>query len=423
MLKLLMMKDKKIYVLIIIYILAILLTFPILSRVSSHPDEHQFYFNAFKIMAGEELHNYLHIATTEYALTGFLYIINLFTISGINFPQGDPTAVTFYYGKILGFILYILTAILGGIILQRKDKKLKLRTIIFTLLFFCSIAMFERFIRINSDSFTIFIFLCFVIMSFWQHSQKASVAEMFLLNLMFIFLSSFTNLKALFIIIPLVILNTISPFVWYEKTKPYHGQRLPKLFRLILYGVGIIAGCLILWATLAPKPFNNIKFWYGMKKTIVHGTQFDFDYPSQSHNSATVYAYDLLAYQINTYTLVSILILCITAYAIKKRELFKNFKRIILSQINIANFKEGNFYNMTELILLACFLSYYFGISSRVIHWSRWGAPLGILIIMILSTFIEKLLENIFDQNWRKRNICLYCLLFLSFGYWCQELH
>jgi len=124
--------------LVSIFLLGAGLVLPILSKIPNHPDEHQFYFNAFRIMEGKEPHNYLHVTLAEYALAGFLSVVNLFTSSGVNFPQGDPSLATLYYGKVFGFILYLLAFVLGCLILQRNEKKIKLRTVIFAILYFGS---------------------------------------------------------------------------------------------------------------------------------------------------------------------------------------------------------------------------------------------------------------------------------------------
>ena len=144
-----------------VFLVSLILTLPILINIPSHPDEYQFYNNAFRIMAGKELHNYLHVAVTEYVLTAFLAIVNLITASGVNFPQGDPSLVTFYYGKVFSFIFYILTFILGCLIVQKGAREVKLRTLIFSLFYFSSLGIFERFLRVNSDFMALFLFLNF----------------------------------------------------------------------------------------------------------------------------------------------------------------------------------------------------------------------------------------------------------------------
>lgn len=128
-------------VFILTIIVAIALTIPVFTKVGPHADEHQFYFNAFRIMAGQELHNYLHVALTEYLLAIFFSIVNIVTTSGVNFPQGDPSNATYLYGRVFGLIFYFATFILGIIILQKDEKKLKLRSIIFSILYFGSIGV------------------------------------------------------------------------------------------------------------------------------------------------------------------------------------------------------------------------------------------------------------------------------------------
>ena len=81
---------KNLLVILGILSLVLISTIPILSKIPPHPDEYQFYANAWNIMSGQALQNYLHVAFTEYFLTGFLSVINLITRSGVNFPQGSP---------------------------------------------------------------------------------------------------------------------------------------------------------------------------------------------------------------------------------------------------------------------------------------------------------------------------------------------
>jgi len=390
------------FLLILVFILGVSLTVPILSRIPSHPDEHQFYFNAFKIMAGEELHNYLHVALTEYALATFLSVVNLFTDSGVNFPQGDPSLATLYYGKIFGFVLYILGFIFGALIVQRGESKIRLRTVVFGVLYFSSISLFERFLRVSSDSMMILVFLNFVILSFWMHKNKASVLKFFLLNLAFIFLGTFTNLKSLYMFLPLAVINFVSPFVWYENARDRE-SKLPLVYRLVLYGTGMVVGGVVLWSVFIPKPFDYIRFWYGIKKTIVHGTKFDFDYPSQSFNSWAVYLYDFVVQQIGLPTLLAFGLILFASYRIGKSRIFREVLEEAKNQINLRLLKEGNLYEMTEFILFLSFISYYIGVSTRVVHWSRWGAPLGMLGIMILGTVAEKFITFIHDNREKMR--------------------
>ena len=381
--------DTKLLILAIIVFLAVVLTVPVLSKIPQHPDEYQFYLNAFQMMAGKSLNNYLHVALTEYALTGYLSIINLFTDTGVNFPQGDPSNATYFYGRIYGFILYMTTFLLAAIILQRNESRIKMRTIIFAVLYFGSLGMFERFLRVNSDSTMIFVFLNFVILSLWLHRKRAGISQFFVLNALFLFLGTFTNLKAVFLMFPLLALNTCCPFVCYGD-KEVH---LSKLYRFIMYGFGIVTVAVFLWVIFMPKPFDYIKFWYGIKQTIVHGSAFDFDYPSQARNSGVVYIYDLLAEYFGFTAVGSILVLAVIAYLAKGKALVHDLVAGVKSQLKLEHLFDGNLYKATEVIIFMSFIFYYIGVSSRTIHWSRWGAPLGITAFIFISTPLEKLVE------------------------------
>ena len=94
--------------------------------------------------------------------------------------------------------------------------------------------------------------------------------------------------------VPLVLINFILPFFVY-KYQTSSSDQLSKLYKIILYGFILPASVLVLWAIFMPKPFNYIKYWYSIEKTIVHGTKFDFDYPGQSFGSWKVYIFDLFA--------------------------------------------------------------------------------------------------------------------------------
>lgn len=412
--------ETNLITLIVILIAAILLTVPVLSKIPLHPDEHQFYLNAFSIMGGKELHNYLHVALTEYFLAGFYLIVNVFTNSGVNFPQGEPTAATYYYGHVWGAILYFLAFLFGALIIQKRESKLKIRTIFFAILYFGSVAMFERFIRINSDSFMIIVFLNFLIISLWQHLHKPSLIEMFILNALFIFLGTFTNLKSLFMFLPLVVINTLAPILWYEKKRKLYKEdlTLSQIYRIFLYIVGIIAICIFLWSWLIPKPFSVIKFWYTLKNTIVQGTTFDFNYPTVAFKSWLVYLYDLLVYQIGLYPLLCVIAFFVISIIKKKKTLFAHFWLRIKEQLDLTNIKEGKLYKSTELLIFISFIFYYFGISMRVIHWSRWGAPLGFLTIVLLSFLLEMIFEFVFTNLEKAQQYLLAFLPVLLFVVW-----
>src|SRR3989338_8315571 len=144
---------------IVVVLLSLILVVPILENIGPHPDEYQFYSNAWSIMAGKQLANFLHVAVTEYALTGFLLIVNLLTKSGVNFPQGAPSWVTYYYGRVFGLILYLATFVVSLLILNKGEKRLKPRVVFFAVLYFGSLGVFERFLRVNSDSMSVFVAL------------------------------------------------------------------------------------------------------------------------------------------------------------------------------------------------------------------------------------------------------------------------
>ena len=77
--------SKNLALLILSFVLGMALTIPVFTKVPPHADEHQFYFNAFSIMGGEALQNYVHVAFTEYLLAAFFTVVNMFTVSGVNF--------------------------------------------------------------------------------------------------------------------------------------------------------------------------------------------------------------------------------------------------------------------------------------------------------------------------------------------------
>ena len=397
---------------------ALILTVPVISKIPLHPDEHQFYLNAFSILKGKELHNYLHVATTEYTLAGFLLVANLLSNSGVNFPQGEPTEVTFFFGHMMGAVLYFVTFALGVIILQKREKEIKLRTVLFAILYFGSIGMFERFIRVNSDSFSIFIFFNFVILSLWQNLHKPSIIEMFLLNTLFIFLGTFTNLKSLYLLIPFVTVNTSASFLWYERAKKKDDLSLSRVYRFILYVVGICAVTIILWGVFVPKPFDSRKFWYTLKNTIIQGTEFDFSYPSLSYKSGLMYVYDLLVYQIGFNAVFASALAFFIVLLKKGKRLWTFLWSKTKGQINLDYIKEGQVYKITEILLLASFVIYYVGVSTRVVHWSRWGAPFGIIAIMLLSVLFEKLIEFAFDFSKKSKYFLPIVFFYSIFFVW-----
>ena len=131
------MKEKKSLIPLVIFFCIGFILFcviPLLPNIQAHPDEHQFFNNAWSIMSGKALHNYIHVALTEYLLAFFLSFINMIIRSGVNFPQGDPSLVTYFFGRVFGLILWLLTYLLGVYLLQKGDKNIKPRIVFFTIL-------------------------------------------------------------------------------------------------------------------------------------------------------------------------------------------------------------------------------------------------------------------------------------------------
>lgn len=377
-------------VILIIFLVATILAFvvPLLPNIPGHPDEHQFYNNAWSIMGGKKLHNYLHVAVTEYLLAFYLSFVNAVFPSGVNFPQGYPTAATYFYGRIFGLMLWLLTYIVSVIILQKDKKIIQPRIIFFTILYFGSIGLFERFIRVNSDSMAIFVVLNYVLISFIFHRKKSTPFRFFVLNLIFVFLVSFTNLKALYMALPIFVLNSIVPFVWYEK-KSDDEPRLPAFYRLIMYSLGVLFGSVVLWYLLIPKPIDVRTFWMELKHATVASVRHDYQYPGLAHKSWLVYLYDLFVYQVGITQSAVIGVILLWASFAGKKPFFIKIKERLKSQMSTTHYKDGNAYLNTEIILLAILILYYIGLSSVPIHWSRWGAPLGFFFILIISPVLE----------------------------------
>ena len=409
---------KYIFLLFVITIfVALVLTVPVFTKVSPHADESQFYFNAFRIMEGKELNNYFHVAVTEYFLAAFFSIVNIITGPGVNFPQGDPSLATYYWARYFGFIFYFVTFLLGIVILQKKDKAIKLRSVIFSILYFGSIGIFERFFRVNSDSTLVFVYLNYVILSLWMHKNKASNMKFLLLNLAFIFFGSFTNLKFLYLSVPLVLINIILPFFVYQY-KTSEDQQLPKIYKFILYSMVLVLGVVVLWAIFIPKPFNALVYWYSIKRLTLYGTKFDFEFPGQAYGSWKVYIFDLFAEYIGFNVVLAGLLFILVAYKYTNKKLFEGFSNKFKSMFDLSLIKEGDLYHLTELILFLSFMAYYVGISMNVIHWSRWGVPLGILGIMLISVFFEKIIENLIKyRNDRFKNTAALFLITVLLAY------
>lgn len=444
--------QNSLFILFLILIV-LALTLPILTQIPPHPDEYQFFANAFSIMNGKELANYLHVAFTEYALTGFLTLVNVFTRSGVNFPQGSPSLVTIYYGRVFGLLLYFLTYFLGLLIVQKGDREIKLRAVFYSIFYFSSLGIFERFFRVNSDSMMVFLFANYFVLSIFLNRRKAPLYYFFLVNALFLFALSFTNLKTLYLALPLLIINTVNPLFLYPREAGENRQigrisrflphfvflinlaailalfifkfkfsellipfiifnglnpalwprdatekferSLLTVYKAVLYALGLISGVLYLWSVFIPKPFNAHNFWYQVKNTIVFGTEFDFDYPGQSYRSWLVYLYDLLVEYLGVASLLILALLILAVFKIHGLNFFKEKVKKLVKTNFLENVKRGDLSPATEPILILCFLAYYVGISARVVHWSRWGVPLGFIFIILMGILAEKLFYKV----------------------------
>jgi|GEM_PF-3529014 hypothetical protein len=440
-----------------VFLASLIMTIPILINIPAHPDEYQFYFNAFRIMSGKELHNYLHVAVTEYVLTAFLAIINLVTASGVNFPQGDPSLVTFYYGRVFGFVFYIATFILGCLIVQKGEKEIRLRTLIFSLFYFSSLGIFERFLRVNSDFMALFIFLNFFYISVILHKKKSPLYYFFLVNLLFLFLLSFSNLKSIYLALPIFIINTLLPIIWYKDDENTEGEITKKyrfrailtnltfitnllfvlissftnfakfiylavpvlvlnsvnpflwvmkstkrvvmpylsIYKIMIYSLGLAGGVVLLWYLLMPQPFNYRNFWYAIKHTTIWSSIIDVDYPDQSHNSWIFYLYDTLVEYLGLAQFMVILFIFGLGRILAGNGFLKDLLRPFKDQLNLTYLKEGDLFAVSDILLSLCLVFFYLGVSSRVVHWSRWGVPLGFLLMIILSVVLEKVILGI----------------------------
>ena len=399
--------------------LFLFLVIPLLPHISGHPDEHQFFNNAWSIMAGKPLHNYIHVAFTEYLLAGYLTFVNMFTDSGVNFPQGTPGIVAYYYGRIFGLLLWLGTYIAGVCLLMKGKSKISSSALFFTVLLFGSIGMFERFMRVNSDSLVIFVVLSYLLFSINAHYKNLRPLAFFFLNLGFVFLISFTNLKALYMIIPLLALNTILPFL-YER-KRISTPEVPAFFRALLYSAGVVLGSVMLWVAFIPKPHNVANFWYSVKQTTVASVNFDYQYPGLAHKSWLVYLYDLFAHQIGFSQIAAIVIFAAVAFYFGRSRLRKALLERWKKQMAWQNFTSGNIYGSLELIIFVMALCYYLGISSVVIHWSRWAAPLGFLVIMLTASKLGFIFDWLITNERNRRQTIYLILPLLLFLAWSVQ--
>lgn len=475
--------NKNLAIILFICFCSFALTYPFLSKIPPHPDENQFNTNAFRILNGQVLANYLHVALTEYLLAAFFAIVNIFTMPGSNFPQGSPDLVTFYWGRVFGLILYFVTFLLGSLIVQKGEKEVKLRTVLFALLYFGSLGVFERFLRVNSDSMTVFVFVNFFLVSLALHKKKAPLYYFFLDNLFFLFLLSFSNIKSLYLAIPLLVLNTICPILWYEQEEkdspvvlprfyglaaqaifflnviflaigsftkwslihlslpvvvanslnPYlwiPGQNRSKngtgknLYKIILYGLGLAVGAVFLWTIFMPLPFDARQFYYQVKSTIIYGTIYDTEYTTQADHSGRVYLYDLFVEYVGLLQLAVIVALVILAYKwLGRKVLTQEFKASLDGVLQLKILKSGDLYLWTEVVLILSFITYYLGVSLRVIHWSRWGIPMGMIALMLLSFLLERIIFLVRPHLARfRRGKLLVGILFFVAVSWATRL-
>lgn len=402
----------------LILLFALIITVPYLQYIMPHPDEHQFFLNAWGIMEGKGLHNFLHIALTEYILTAFLLLVNLFVPSGIGFPQRDLSLAAYFFGRVLGLGIYFFTFLLGAILLQKTDKKLNWRTVIFAVLYFGSLGVFERSLRINSDITSVIVALIYLIFSLWLHRKRANTFSFFLNDAVFVFLSSFTNLKALYLIFPITAVNIVSCW-FYEKGRP--AKRLPWLIRFISYGVGVVLVGIIGWWVFIPRPLPVKTFWYSIKNATVEGVSWDYEYPGQSHRSWLMYAFDLVFEYIGLPTFLLIVGIFILASKLDLRSLLGFIvQRTPITQIkgNILSYLGENLTKLSGFWLFLCFVSYYIGASRTVVHWSRWGVPLGIIFFIIVSPLLEKALLIIKNKLGVSTFLFSIIIVFVFFASW-----
>ena len=394
--------------------LFLVITFPVIGNILPHPDEYQFFLNAWSIMGGKQLQNFLHVALTEYVLTGYLLFMNVFTKTGVNFPQGDPSPVTYYYGRLFGLGLLLLNFLVAALIVQKGERRLRLRTLIFAVLYFGSLGIFERYMRINSDSMSVFVVLNYMLLSFVFHRRRLSPWRFLFLDSVFVFLASFTNLKALYMAVPLLFINTVVPYVWYSRRDDDKSYSLPLSYRFVFHALALVAIGVLLWVFLIPRPITDPKaFWYQLKNATVRGVGFDFEYPTQSYNSWAVYIYDFfMEYLGLTQALAIAATFFLAVFSVGRKAVVSDILSRLKSQLEIKLIKEGNLYRLTELIVFLSLLSYYIGVSRTLVHWSRWGVPLGVFGMMLLSPLIERLIVIIFS---RKRIRLSRLLLIFSF--------
>lgn len=388
-------KNINFVLLLLIFLAGFLLTLALLYKVPTYGDESNFYNNVFQMMKGEPLQNYFHVALTEWLLFFYLLFVSFFTADGLDFTL-TPTPQTYLYGKFLGLFLYLLAFALGVFVLQNGERKVKIRTLVFSILFFGSVGFVERFIRINSDSVSFVIYLIYLIVSVRSFGGNSSIARAFFINGIFVFLGLFSNVKSLYLILPLVALNTFSTFKnKWPSTQELH-QKVNILFLLFLYSFGILALSVALWLAFVPKPFILKQFLEDTFNNITYTTRIDTHYPIQSYNSWRFYIFDPLVEYVGLPAFISVV--GIFLFFLSRKFPFKKAMRPrhswpALSQKFKAIFTTKLLYESFYPFLFLSLISYYFGIALLTVHWSRWGLPLGFMTVLFLSVAVEKLIS------------------------------
>lgn len=394
-----------------VILLALVLIYPVVSHIPPHPDEHQFFMNAWSIMGGKQLHNFLHVALTEYALSFFFVLANVLTRSGVNFPQGDPSQVTYFYAHIFGFLLYLATFILSCLLLQRGSSGLRPRTVIFAVLYFGSIGLFERFLRVNSDSMSIFVTLNYLYLSLILQSRKSSLWTFFIFNLIFVFLGSFTNFKSLYLVLPIFLVNfCFSLYWWSQNQTEKEGKKISLIYLTLAQIVLLLAGVVVLWYALIPKPVDPHTFWYNVKNTTVRGTGFEFEYPTQSYNSWAVYIYDFFVEYLGASQFLAVLLFLVFGLWLGREKIVSYWKLRLRQKFSLAEIRQNGLAQHPDLMIFLVMAFYYLGVSVTLVHWSRWGSPLGFFGIFLLSVGLEPVFLRL-KEDWRLAKPFFYVFL------------
>lgn len=366
-----------------------LLTVPIIKHIPPHPDEYQFFFNAFNILQGTTLDNYVHVALTEYLLAGYILITKVFTYPGVDIFLKELNGTVFAYGRVFGILLYIFTFLLSLLILSKGRPVLRARHVFFSILYFGSVGVFERYLRINSEAVAYLVFLNYFFLSFQFINRNERPRNFFLLDSLFVFLISFANLKYLFLILPVTGMNIIYSIFVKTADKSSSENLLLKVYQFFVYLFGLVSGSIILWFLLIPKPVDVQKFWRETTSTIQSNTIFDFNYPTQAYGSWLFYPYSLVIEYFGLTQFIAVLLFGGSGlmFALKRREGFYEFlKNVLKTKILVGR----TAYGYTETLLFLCSIVYYLEVGNNLIHWSRWGLPLGVIFLALAAVILEK---------------------------------